>query len=133
MIAVRTYTTVETALVNCVYYHKYSEHRCNLATDQDLDVGVYGYTDIESMKNSWATTESRKQYTVFGVLCGYLFKSHKVKVSLDPRSCKLLGFFAQVAGPSGTPFTLGEEDKISLRMDPEDLGVFSYRFGKFGI
>ena len=71
MIAVRTYTSAETAVVNCVYYHKYSEHRCNLATDQDLDVGVYAYTDIEATKRSWNTLESGKQYTVFGVLCGY--------------------------------------------------------------
>ena len=40
MIAIRTYPTAETALVNCLYYHKYGEHRCNLALDTPLDVGV---------------------------------------------------------------------------------------------
>ena len=72
MIAVRTYTTVETALVNCIYYHRYSEHRCNLATDQELSAGVYGYTDMEIARNSWTTNDPLKQHGVMGVLCGYL-------------------------------------------------------------
>ena len=133
MIAVRTYCIPETALVNCVYYHKYSQHRCNLALDTDLDVGVYGFTDAESTLASMSGGETQSQEIVLGVLAGYLHKSQKkkgIKVSLDPRSCKLLGFFAQVHVPSGAPFVLGEEDKISLRLDPEDLGVFSHRFSK---
>ena len=30
MVVVRTYPNAQTALVNCLYYHKYGQHRCNL-------------------------------------------------------------------------------------------------------
>ena len=113
MIAIRTYPTAETALVNCMYYHKYGEHRCNLALDKDLDVGVYAYTDAEIISTGLAGAEPSTADTVLGVVAGYLHKSQKkkgLKVSLDPRSCKLLGFWAQVQGPSGYPCGLGQED-----------------------
>ena len=43
---------------------------------------------------------------------------------------QVTGFFAQVHGPPGVPCVLGEEDKVSLRLDPEDLGVFPHRVSK---
>ena len=95
MIAMRTYCIAETALVNCVYYHKYSQHRCNLALDTDLEVGVYGYTDAETTLVAISDGQTSTQQVVLGVLAGYMHKSQKkkgLKVSLDPRSCKLLGF-----------------------------------------
>ena len=102
MIAVRTYCTPETALVNCVYYHKYSQHRCNLALDTDLDVGVYGYTDAETTLAAISDGQTSTCQVVLGVLAGYLHKSQKkkgLKVSLDPRSCKLFGFFVEGCDP----------------------------------
>ena len=72
------------------------------------------------MRNSLADIDPMTQHAVLGVLCGYLFKSRKMRVSLDPRSCKLLGFFAQVNGPSGIPFILGEEDEEAEGEEGED-------------
>ena len=93
MIAIRTYPTAETALTNCMYYHKYGEHRCNLALDKDLDVGVYAHIDAEIISNGLAGAEPATADTVLGVVAGYLHKAQKkkgLKISLDPRSCKLL-------------------------------------------
>ena len=81
-------------------------HRCNLALDTDLDVGVYGFTDAEATLASMSGGETTAQQIVLGVLAGYMYKSQKkkgIKVSLDPRSCKLLGFFAQIDGSSSQP------------------------------
>ena len=41
-----------------------------------------------------------------------------------------MGFFAQVHGDTRLPYKLGEEDKISLRLDPMDLGALAFRSGK---
>ena len=133
MVAIRTYCTPETALTNCLYYHKYGEHRCNLALDVPLDAGVYAYTDAEVITQNLAGVEPCKAETVLGVVAGYLHKSQKKKglrVSLDSRSCKLLGSWTQLHGPSGFTCDIGEEDRLSMRMDPEDLGVHSWRMSK---
>ena len=104
MIGVRTYANPETALTNSIYYHKYGEHRCNLACDSSLGAGVYAYTDLEIIVDNLCGTEPCKADTVIGVVAGYLHKSQKkkgIRVSLDPRSSKLLGFWTQIHGLSG--------------------------------
>ena len=48
-LAVRTYCSVETALMNLRYYYKYGYHRFNLGTDTNMDAGVYCYPEISSI------------------------------------------------------------------------------------
>ena len=92
-----------------------------------MGAGVYAYTDIMALLEPFDFNDPKTTNYVIGVVHGYLHKVGQVttKVSLDPRSCKLIGFFAQIHVPAGVPFTLGEEDKLSLRLGPEELGVFA--------
>ena len=92
MIVVRAYPNVQTAFVNCTYYHKYSQHRCNLVLDPEIGAGVYGYTDIQTLLNSLNWNFPKTEQVVIGVIYGYLHKTSKsaLKVSLDPRSCKII-------------------------------------------
>ena len=62
------------------------------------------------------------------LLSGYLLRVDKEKqrISLDPRSCHLLGFFAPVEEPLELPFRMGEEDKFALRISPENLGAATF-------
>ena len=49
ILAVRTYCSAETALVNLCHYYKYGYRRCNLSTDATMESGVYCDPDIESI------------------------------------------------------------------------------------
>ena len=121
---------METAFVNFIYYERHGYHRCNLSLDESLGVGVYAYTDIATLMRSLNWNHPDTANMVIGVITGYLHKHKEGKVSLDPRSCKLIAMFAQIQIPGGAPFTLGEEDKMSLRLGPADLGTFVNRFHK---
>ena len=94
MVVVRTYPNAQTALINCVYYHRYGVHRCNLVLDQEMGVGVYAYTDMQTLIDSINWNLPDAEDTVIGVLYGYLHKTSDSakKVSIDPRSCKIVGF-----------------------------------------
>ena len=116
IIAVRTYTTADTALINLLYHQKYGYHRCNLVLDEKMGAGVYAYTDIVSLLNSLPRKEPMTKHAVIGVIYGYLHKvgTPRTRICLDPRSCKRLVFFTQFQIPAGTPFTMGEEAKYCL-------------------
>ena len=45
---------------------------------------------------------------------------------MDPRSCRLLGFFAPIEGKVDLPFVMGEEDKVALQCSPENLGAATF-------
>ena len=44
-------------------------------------------------------------------------------MSLKSRSCKLIGFFAPIDATVRLPMVMGIEDKLILRLAPEDLGA----------
>ena len=44
-------------------------------------------------------------------------------MSVDPRSCRLIGFFAPVVEKVGVLFALGEADKLSFRLVPDHSGA----------
>ena len=97
-----------------------------------MGAGVYAYTDIVSLFGGLNRKMAATRHIVIGVIYGYLHKvgTPKTRICLDPRSCKLVGFFTQFNIPTGAPFFMGEEDKISLRLGPDDLGVPAYRMNK---
>ena len=134
ILAVRTYTTADTATINHLYYQRYGYHRCNIVIDEKMGAGVYAYTDIVSLLDSLNRKLAGTRHIVIGVIYGYLHKvgTPKTRICLDPRSCKLVGFFAQSNIPAGAPFIMGEEDKMSLRLCPDDLGVPVHRITRFG-
>ena len=88
-----------------------------------MGAGVYAYTDIVSLLNWLPRKEPMTKHAVIGVIYGYLDKvsTPRTRICLDPRSCKLLGFFSQFQISAGAPFTMGEEDSLSLRLGPEYL------------
>ena len=88
-----------------------------MAIDEKMGAGVYAYTDVTALLNSLNRQLHPTRHVVIGVITGYLMKvgQSRTKVCLDPRSCKLLGFFPQIKVPANAPFTLGEQDKMSLK------------------
>ena len=90
--------------------------------DEKMGAGVYAYTDIVSLLNCLPRKEPMTKHAVIGVIYGYLHKvgTPRTRICLDPRSCKLFGFFTQFQNQAGAPFIMGEEDKLSLRLGPED-------------
>ena len=86
---------------------------------------MYAYTDATALLNSLNRLLAPTRHVVIGVISGYLMKAGttRTKICLDPRSCKLLGFFTQIKTPANAPFNLGEEDKMSLQLNPDQLGV----------
>ena len=66
--------------------------------------------------------------TVIGLIAGYLLKvdKNKGRICLDPRSCRLIGFFAPIQQNLDLPLKMGEEDKVALLCSPENLGAATY-------
>ena len=95
IVAVRTYVSAETAVINHLYFMRCGTHRCNIAIDEKMGAGVYAYTDVTALLNSLNRLLSPTRHIVIGVISGYLMKvgTSKTKICLDPRSCKLLVFY----------------------------------------
>jgi len=121
IIAVRTYSDTEAAMQTLVYYKRWGLHRCNVVADNTLGPGIYAYPDIQSILDKFDNRKKDDRKVVIGLLSGYLLKVDKVRgrISLDPRSCRLFGFFAPIEEPLELPFRMGEEDKYALRLSPE--------------
>ena len=120
IIAVRKYE-VSAAIIHLAYYYYYGSHRCNLALDGYLGEAVF----VDTILSNLDYTQENERRTVIGLVSGYLHKceNNKGRISLDSRSCKLLAFFAPFDTAIKLPFTLGEEDKLSMRINPFDLGA----------
>ena len=107
--AVRTYVSAETAVINHLYHMRYGAHRCNIAIYEKMGAGVYVYTDIVSLLNSLERKMQATNHVVIGVIFGYLHKvgTPKTRICLDPRSCKLFGFLYAVQYTSGSTIRYG--------------------------
>ena len=95
MIVYRTYNDTSTAAVNLAYYYMYGSHRCNLMTDNTMQAGVYAYVDAQTAINKIVRSKKNDLRMVIGVVARWVLKHEpeKGRICLDPRSCKLLGFF----------------------------------------
>ena len=62
--------------------------------DSHMEAGVYCHTDIEGAIGTLDYSKASHKKCVIGVVSGYLLKAEKGKghISLNSRSCKLLGF-----------------------------------------
>ena len=78
---------------NIAYYFHYGFMMCNLAQDVHLEEGVYGYVDIESALSKLDLQNPAHRTKCIGLIEGYLRYRHEDKVSLNPRSTKLIAVF----------------------------------------
>ena len=122
IIAVRRYANISAAFVHLEYYFHYGSHRCNLASDSELGEAIYCYTDVDTALKTLDYTMPEARKTCLGLVSVYLHEveNSKGRISLDSRSCKLLKFFAPFDTSLRLPMVLGEEDKLSLRINPFD-------------
>ena len=67
---------------------------CNLAQDVHLEEGVYGYVDIEAALSKLDYRNPFDRTKCIGLIEGYLKYRHEDKVSLNPRSTKLIAVFS---------------------------------------
>ena len=67
---------------------------CNLAQDVHLEEGVYAYIDIETALSKLDRTSPSDRTKCIGIVEGYLKFRHEDKVSLNPRSTKLIAVFS---------------------------------------
>ena len=67
--------------------------RCNLSQDAHLEEGIYAYIDIETALNKLDYNLPTDRTKCIGIVEGYLSKRHEDKISLNPRSTKLIAVF----------------------------------------
>ena len=96
--------------------------RCNLAQDVHLEEGVYAYVDIESAMKKLDRTNPTDRTKCIGIVEGYLKYRHDDKISLNPRSTKLIAVFSPWDEEIHLPFELGAEDAMAFRLPPHQLG-----------
>ena len=113
--------------MNYAHYVRYGRHRCNLCTDIQMGSGAYCYTSAESVINAIDLKTAPDRRIVVGVIRGYLHKSEtaKARMSLDPRSCKLLGF-RSIRCASGTTLSIWRRRQIIIKVGPLELGAPVY-------
>ena len=104
------------------YYFHYAFMRCNLAQDVHLEEGVYAYVDIDSALKKLDRNNPTDRTKCIGIIEGYLKYKHEDKVSLNPRSTKLIAVFSPWDTEIHLPFTLGAEDALAFRLPPHQLG-----------
>ena len=117
ILAIRTYTAPYTAVVNLAYYYHYGAHRCNILQDSELGSSVYCYPDVKTALNSIDVSKSGDRQICLAIVSGYLCKVQKKKerISLNPRSCKLLKIFAPLCTKIEVPQEMGVEDILAFR------------------
>ena len=79
---------------NIAYYFHYGFMMCNLMQDVHLEEGVYGYIDIETALSKLDHKNPADLTKCIGLIEGYLRYRHEDKVSLNPRSTKLIAVFS---------------------------------------
>ena len=104
MLAIRTYTTAYTGVVNLSYYWQEGSHRCNILQDSELGSAVYCYPDVGTVIEKLDLSKSWDRTMCLALVEGYLHKarSKKGRISLDSRSCRLYKLFV--------PFLHGDSD-----------------------
>ena len=85
---------------------------------------------FESSTHKHAQLKVRLQYDSLtqaeffrSLIEGYLNRRHDDKVSLNPRSTKLIAVFSPWDTEIHLPFTLGAEDSLAMRLPPHQLGA----------
>ena len=111
------------ALNEYVYYIHYGFMRCNLAQDSTLQEGVYAWTDINLALKGIELHKATDRMKCIGIVEGYLSKRDGDKISLNPRSTKLLAIFAPWDEDVHLPFELGAEDTLAFRLPPHQVGA----------
>jgi len=124
----QNHTCTENAIQNLAYYRRWGQHRSNLVADTTLGPGVLAYPDVQSILDKFNGNHRTDRKTVIGLITGFLLKADKDKgrISLDPRSCRLVGFFAPIQENLDLPLEMGEEDKVALLCSPENLGAATH-------
>ena len=113
---------------NIAYYFHYGFLPCNFMQDVHLEEGVYGYVDIDAALSKLDYRNALDRTKCIGLIEGYLHRRHDDKVSLNPRSTKLIAVFSPWDTEIHLPFTLGAEDSLALRLPPHQLGAPTRRF-----
>ena len=94
IVAVRVFHGGAQQVVNNIaYYFHYGFMMCNLAQDVHLEEGVYAYIDIETALSKLDRSLPTDRTKCIGIIEGYLKYRHEDKVSLNPRSTKLIAVF----------------------------------------
>ena len=123
IIGVRVYHGGAQQVMNEIaYYFHYGCMRCNIAQDVHLQEGVYAYVDIDSAMKKIDKTNPTDRTKCIGIVEGYLKHRHDDKISLNPRSTKLLAVFSPWDEEIHLPFELGAEDAMAFRLPPHQLG-----------
>ena len=96
--------------------------RCNLAQDSALREGIYGWNDIEAALASIELMNPVDRTKCIAIIEGYLMFKDDKKLSLNPRSTKLLAIIAPWDEEIHLPFELGVEDTLAFRLPPHQIG-----------
>merc|ERR1711867_228584 len=124
IVAVRIFNGGPQQVVNnLAYYYHYGYMHCNLMQDVHLEEGVYGYVDIEAALSKLDYRIPFHRTKCIGLIEGYLHRRHDDKVSLNPRSTKLVAVFSPWDEKIQLPFVLGAEDALAMRLPPHQLGA----------
>ena len=106
------------AINEYVYYIHHGCMRCNISQDVHLREGVYAWTDILSAIKGIDRNKAIDRTKCIGIVEGYLKHRHDDKISLNPRSTKLIAIFAPWDEEIHLPFELGAEDTLAFRLPP---------------
>ena len=106
------------AINEYVYYIHHGFMRCNIAQDSHLQEGVYAWNDIVPALKGIELNKAADRTKCIGIIEGYLSRRHEDKLSLNPRSTKLLAIFAPWDEEIHMPFELGVEDTLAFRLPP---------------
>ena len=106
-----------------VYYIHHGFMRCNLAQDQTLQEGVYAWSDISAALDTVHRHLAMDRTKCIGIVEGYISRRDDKKISLNPRSTKLVTIFAPWDEEIHLPFELGAEDTLAFRLPPHQLGA----------
>ena len=106
------------AINEYVYYIHHGYMRCNISQDVHLREGVYAWTDILSAIKGIDRDKALDRTKCIGIVEGYLMHRHDDKISLNPRSTKLIAIFAPWDEEIHLPFELGAEDTLAFRLLP---------------
>ena len=113
------------AMNEWVYQSYYGYMHCNLAQDGPLHDGVYCWNCIQKAMDSF--NDEGESHTMhvkcLGILEGYLHYKDDAKMSLKPRSTKLIAIFAPWDEEIHLPFELGAEDTLAFRLPPYQIGA----------
>ena len=124
IIGVRVFHGGAQQVVNDIaYYFCYGFMRCNLSQDAHLEEGIYAYVDIETAISKLDYNVPTDRSKCIGIVEGYLSKRHEDKISLNPRSTKLIAVSSPWDTEIHLPFTLGAEDALAFRLPPHQLGA----------